>query len=248
MEALSLNISQLKKQYPESDKPAIDGLNLSIPKGQIHGLIGPNGAGKTTTISIIAGILAFNSGNITIEGFDYKSHRKAIVKRIGYVPQDMALYTDLSAEENLKFFGKLHAIPSKELKKQIETLLKRMGLYEKRKQAVKYYSGGMKRRINLIIGLLHQPSFLILDEPTVGIDIQSKQVILDYLLELKTSGTTILYTSHMLEEAEKICDYISIMDHGKLIEEGQPTELKAKYQLDRLEDIFIKLTGKSLRD
>jgi ABC-2 type transport system ATP-binding protein len=248
MQSIALNIKNLKKQYLNMDKLAVDGLNLIVKKGSIHGLIGPNGAGKTSSISIISGIQTCDSGEISIEGFDLKSNRKDIVKIIGLVPQDIALYNDLSAVENLKFFGSLHGISSKTLNTRIELLLKKMGLFEKRHQAIKYFSGGMKRRINLTIGLLHQPQFLILDEPTVGIDVQSKQVILDYLIELKNTGTTILYTSHMLEEAEKICDYISIMDHGKLIEEGIPNELKIKYQLNQLEDVFLKLTGKSLRD
>jgi len=243
-----LKIDNLIKQYPNTEKPAVNGLELHIAKGSIHGLLGPNGAGKTTTIKIISGLSRFDSGTVEIGGFNLKNHPFEIKKLIGFVPQDIALYQELSAIENLHFFAGLHRLPKQHVGVCIDDALTKLGLYEKRHQKVKHYSGGMKRRINLIAGLLHQPQLLILDEPTVGIDVQSKQAILDYLQVLNQHGTTILYTSHMLNEAEQICHQITIMDHGHHIANGTPNHLMQTHGASDLETTFLTLTGKALRD
>ena len=243
-----INIKNLSKIYPNTNTLVVDQLNLIVETQQIHGLLGPNGAGKTTTINMISNLINISSGDIEIGGLNIKQHQKTLKKIIGLVPQDIALYQELTAYENLLFFGKLHQISNSTLKSRIDHKLEHLGLYEKRNIKIKQYSGGMKRRINLIAGLLHEPKLLILDEPTVGVDVQSKQVILDFLLELNKNGMSLLYTSHLMEEAEKICHRVSIMDHGQIIENGKPEELKIKYQKDNLEQIFIHLTGTQLRD
>jgi len=243
-----IHIQQLTKVYENTNTPAVNNLNLTVQEKSIHGILGPNGAGKTTSINIISGLIPANSGSVKIGGFDFYRQKKQIKKIIGLVPQDIALYQNLTAYENLMFFGNLHKITSKTLKERIDNSLEQLGLYEKKDQKIKYYSGGMKRRINLIAGLLHHPQLLILDEPTVGVDVQSKQVILDFLIQLNKQGTSILYTSHMMEEAEKICHQVSIMDEGQIIEQNTPAALKIKYQKQNLEDVFIELTGKQLRD
>ncbi len=242
-----VEIKQLSKVYPTTGVRAVDELNLNIPKASVHGLLGPNGAGKTTTIDMICGLSQSDGGEIKINGLSYRHHSREIKQRIGFIPQDIALYPELTAFENLMFFGSLHRIPRKKLKSRIAQGLEVMGL--KANVAIKYFSGGMKRRINILAGLLHRPQLLILDEPTVGIDVQSKNIILEYLEQLnKETGMSILYTSHLMEEAEKICDKVSIIDQGKIIEEGSPKELISKYQKENLEEVFIKLTGKQLRD
>ncbi|MGZ2371343.1 ABC transporter ATP-binding protein [Ancylomarina sp. YFZ004] len=242
-------IENLYKSYKSSQTKALNGLNLNVSRGTIHALLGPNGAGKTSSINILCGLLKQDSGKVTIAGFKVPEQKKHIKKLIGLVPQDIALYPELTAYENLMFFGSMYRIPKNELKIRIELLLKELGLFEKRNNQINSYSGGMKRRINLIAGLLHSPEILILDEPTVGIDIQSKLVILNFLKETNKKGTTIIYTSHHLAEAEKFCDYISIIDHGVVIEEGLSSNLLNKYpNYNNLEEIFIHLTGKKLRD
>ncbi|MBN2668282.1 MAG: ABC transporter ATP-binding protein [Bacteroidales bacterium] len=248
MNAIALDIHNLKKTYAGASTPAVNQLSLNVKAGAIHGLLGPNGAGKTSTISIVAGIAKFEGGSVQIFDYPLKTDIQSIRKLIGYVPQDIAIYPQLTAVENLIFFGRLHDLPIKILKNNIDDLLQALGLFEKRHEKTKHFSGGMKRRINLIAGLLHQPKLLILDEPTVGIDVQSKQAILSFLQEINRQGTTILYTSHMMDEAEKLCHFVSIIDQGKVIEEGTPDQLKQKFNQANLEDVFIHLTGKTLRD
>jgi len=243
-----VNISKLTKKYAATNTIAVNQLDLQIKSETIHGILGPNGAGKSTTINCIANLIEFTSGEINVAGLDIKKNPKEIKSKIGLVPQDIALYQELTAYENLIFFGNLHHISKAILKERIDDSLKRLGLYDKKDQKVKYYSGGMKRRVNLIVALLHKPELLILDEPTVGVDVQSKQVILDFLLDLNKEGMSVLYTSHMMEEAEKICHTVSIVDQGQIIEQGSPDQLKSKYSKSSLEEVFVSLTGRELRD
>ncbi len=244
-----IHIENLSKEYKSSNHYALNGLNLNIDKGSIHAILGPNGAGKTTTINILCGLLKPDSGEVSIAGYQIPSQISNIKQLIGLVPQDIALYQDLTAYENLMFFGRMCNVPKKELKPKIDNYLERLGLFEKRNEKISNYSGGMKRRINLIAGLLHSPELLILDEPTVGVDVQSKNVIINFLKDINKQGTTILYTSHLLVEAEILCDYVSILDNGVVIEEGISKDLVAKYSdCENLEDVFIHLTGRSLRD
>jgi len=244
-----IEISNLTKHYRNAEKPAVDGLNLNIRQGEIFGLLGPNGAGKTTTISVLCTHLQPTSGLVKIQGKDISKYQLDIRKEIGFVPQDIALYEQLTAKENLLFFGNMFGMQGKKLKSKIDYWLNAFGLEEKAGKRVKTFSGGMKRRVNLIAGLLHDPKILFLDEPTVGIDVQSKNVIIDYLKEVNKKGTTIIYTSHHMDEAEYFCSRIAIIDYGKIITKGEPkTLIEDCNGCNKLEDIFLKLTGRKLRD
>jgi len=244
-----IQISKLVKKYDEATNNAVDSLDLQIMEGDIFGLLGPNGAGKTTTISMLCGLITTDSGNIIINELDQKRNLEEIKKIIGVVPQELALYDNLTATENLKFFGKMYGLDSKYLTSRIEFFLKKFSLTEKAHKLVSTFSGGMKRRLNLIAGILHSPKILFLDEPTVGIDVQSKNVIIEYLKELNNQGTTIVYTSHLMEEAENLCTNISIIDFGKEIAKGTSKQLlNSNLDCNNLEEIFLKLTGRSVRE
>ena len=217
-------ISDLVKKYDGATVTAVDSLNLQIREGDIFGLLGPNGAGKTTTISMLCGLIKSDSGIIQINGLNQKENLEEIKGIIGVVPQELALYNELTASENLQFFGKMYGLRGKSLMDKIKFHLNKFSLTEKANKLVSTFSGGMKRRLNLIAGILHSPKILFLDEPTVGIDVQSKNVIIEYLKELNKNGTTIIYTSHLMEEAENLCTNISIIDFGKEIAVGKPKE------------------------
>jgi ABC-2 type transport system ATP-binding protein len=218
-----LKIAHLSKSF-DSIK-AVDDISLEVKKGEIFGLLGPNGAGKTTTISMIASLLRPDSGKIYIDSLDTETDLKKIKKMMGVVPQEMAFYEELSAKENLIFWGKLQGVGRKTLEERIRFYLEKTGLLGRENDPLKKYSGGMKRRINLIIGLIHQPKLLLLDEPTIGIDIQTRLNIYEIIKEASSQGTTILYTTHNLQEAEELCHRIGIMDQGKILAEGTLTEL-----------------------
>ncbi len=205
---------------------AVDNINLSINKGEIFGLLGPNGAGKSTTIKMIIGLLKQNSGDITVNGMDVRKDPLKVKKIMGFVPQELAIYENLSAVENIKYFGRLYGLNNKELKERTEEALEFTGLVNHRKQKTKSFSGGMKRRLNIACSIVHQPEIIIMDEPTVGIDPQSRNHILKSVRELNKKGSTIIYTSHYMEEVEIICDRVGIIDHGKLIACGTKNELK----------------------
>lgn len=245
-----IQIKGLTKRYKHASEDAVKNLDLDIHKGEIFGLLGPNGAGKTTTISILCSQINATHGQIFIGGKNLDQENAELKKIIGVVPQDIALYSKLSALENLIFFGNMYGLSGKLLQNRIEECVVHFGLENRLKDRVETYSGGMKRRVNLIAGMLHKPDILILDEPTVGIDVQSKNVIIQHLQELnKKEGTTIIYTSHLMEEAEKFCTQIAILDNGQVIVEGRPRELVKKFPTcENLEDIFLLLTGKSMRD
>ncbi|HSH53149.1 MAG TPA: ABC transporter ATP-binding protein [Bacteroidales bacterium] len=244
-----IEIKHLTKVYKGSSKPAIDDINLDISTGEIFGLLGPNGAGKTTTISILCGLFAPTSGNVFIDGMAYQHSSETIKNIIGVVPQDIALYPTLTAKENLTFFGHLYGLKGKKLKSRIDECLNLFGLEKNAGKKIKNFSGGMKRRINLIAGILHKPKIIFLDEPTVGVDVQSRNVILEYLRNINKEGTTLIYTSHYMEEAENFCSKVAIIDKGKIIIEGQPNKLiKSKEEYTNLESIFLQLTGRAVRD
>jgi ABC-2 type transport system ATP-binding protein len=245
----AIRVQNLFKTYPGADTPAVDGLSLVVEEGRFYGLLGPNGAGKTTTLSILCGLLNADSGEAEVMGHALPQHIDRVKPLLGVVPQDIALYDTLTARENLAFFGAMDGIKGGALKQRSTELLEEFGLTEKADKPVQTYSGGMKRRVNLMVGLLHGPRILFLDEPTVGIDVQSRAMINAYLQKLNANGTTIIYTSHHMDEAERMCDGIGIIDRGKLIVEGSPKELlSANTDCNSLEDIFLKLTGKQLRD
>ncbi|MBK6281448.1 MAG: ABC transporter ATP-binding protein [Draconibacterium sp.] len=248
-EKIAVNIRHLTKIYKGSTEPAVDDLNLQIYKGEFYGLLGPNGAGKTTTISIISSLIKPTKGEVFIDGYDLMKDLPAIKRIIGVVPQEIALYEKLTAFENLYYFGRLYGINKSDLHRRIDFLLERLGLVKYKFTKLINCSGGIKRRINLIAGMIHLPKILILDEPVVGIDVQSRNLIKEFLKELNKDNTTIIYTSHIMEDAEKLCSRLSILDYGKLVEQGAPNELINKNSdCSSLEDVFLKLTGQSLRD
>lgn len=245
----AIKVNNLVKRYANSDTYAVNKLDLSVASGAIFGLLGPNGAGKTTTISMLYSLLVPTSGEIYILGKNLKKELETTRKKIGVVPQDIALFDDLTAVENLRFFGNMYNLSGKKLNTRILFLLEKFGLLHKANSRISTFSGGMKRRVNLLAGILHSPELLFLDEPTVGIDVQSRNVILNFLTELNSQGTTIVYTSHHMEEAEKLCTMVAIIDNGKIIEQGRPVDLIAAHDnCNNLEDIFLQKTGRKLRD
>ena len=204
---------------------AVDGVGFHIDPGETYGLLGPNGAGKTTTISIIAGLLECDAGEVVVAGEPMTTHSVRAKSALGYVPQDLAIYPDLSGRENLMFFARLYGMPTAEARHRSDEVLALTGLADRAGDQTKQYSGGMKRRLNVGVGLLHRPKLLILDEPTVGVDPQSRNAILESVEGLSGAGMAVLYTTHYMEEAERLCDRIGIIDHGKLIAEGTRAEL-----------------------
>lgn len=223
--------------------------SLTITEGQIFGLLGPNGAGKTTLISILCGLIKPTSGNFSIDNLTYAKNSNDIKKIIGVVPQEYALYPTLTARENLMYFGSMYGLKGRDLKEKITESLDFLGLLKFADKRVETFSGGMKRRVNLIAGILHSPRILFLDEPTVGVDVQSKSAIIEYLKQLNKNGTTIIYTSHHLSEAQDFCTDIAIIDRGQLYAQDTPENLiRGTANANNLEDVFISLTGKELRD
>ena len=244
-----IEIRNLTKFYKGNEEPAINNISLEIFPHEIFGLLGPNGAGKTTTISILCGLFPPTRGEVFIDGMELRADLDKIKHVIGVVPQDLALYPTLSAIENLTFFGNMYGLRGQELRNRIFEYLQVFGLEKAARKKVAGYSGGMKRRVNLIAGLLHRPKVLFLDEPTVGIDVQSRMVILEYLKEINRLGTTIIYTSHYMEEAENLCSRVAIVDRGQIISIGNPRELLKEHpEFNNLENIFLYLTGKEMRD
>ncbi|NDP28143.1 MAG: ABC transporter ATP-binding protein [Flavobacterium sp.] len=223
--------------------------SLAVNEGQIFGLLGPNGAGKTTLISMLCGLTKPTSGSFSINNMTYAKNGSDIKKIIGVVPQEYALYPTLTAKENLMYFGSMYGLKGNNLKEKVLESLDFLGLLKFADKRIETFSGGMKRRVNLIAGILHNPKILFLDEPTVGVDVQSKNAIIDYLKELNKNGTTIIYTSHHLSEAQDFCTDIAIIDRGQLYAQGTPESLIGEVsKANNLEDVFISLTGKELRD
>jgi ABC-2 type transport system ATP-binding protein len=227
--ARALVVKGLRKSF--GARVAVDGIGFSIVAGEIYGLLGPNGAGKTTSISMIAGILARDAGEITIDGIDIDAGPAARAL-IGIVPQAITLYLDLTARENLDFWGRMYDLSGAALREAIDSALDAVGLTKRADDIVGTYSGGMQRRLNLACGILHRPKLLILDEPTVGVDPQSRSAIFDLVERLREAGTAILYTTHYMEEAERLCAQIGIIDSGRLIAEGTRAELVANMEQD----------------
>lgn len=218
-----LEVKELKKNY--GDFQAVKGVSFDIKEGEIFSLLGPNGAGKTTTISILSTLYEPTSGDATIAGHSVKKNPMGVRNAIGVVPQDLALYEDLTAKENLIFWGQMYNLSGKSLSSRVDEVLEQIGLTDKAKNKVKTFSGGMKRRVNIGVGLLHKPQLLFMDEPTVGIDPQSRRAILDTVKDLNKQGMTVLYTTHYMEEAEELSNRVGIIDHGELIAIGTQKEL-----------------------
>lgn len=218
-----LVVEGLERRF--GDLKAVDDVSFHIAHGETYGLLGPNGAGKTTIISMVAGLIPADAGTVTVAGQTMKPSSPAPKRHIGLVPQDLAIYPELSARENLTFFGRLQGMTGSELKDRVQEVLDLIGLADRAKEKSKNFSGGMKRRLNIGIGLLHQPQLLILDEPTVGVDPQSRNSILESVERLSTEGMAVLYTTHYMEEAERLCDRVGIIDTGQIQAEGTQDEL-----------------------
>lgn len=221
-----ITVKNLHKNY--SSKKAIDGINFSVKDGEVLGLLGPNGAGKSTTLNILSTIIKADKGEIEVLGYNLKTDAKQIKKSIGVVPQDIAIYEEISTEKNVSFFASLYGLKGNQLKNQVEEALALVGLYDKRLDKPKTFSGGMKRRLNIACAIAHNPKVIIMDEPTVGIDPQSRNHILEAIKILKAGGSAVIYSTHYMEEVEAIADRIIIMNEGKIIAEGTNEELKQK--------------------
>lgn len=251
MSEIILRTDGITKKY--NSKAVVDYLALEIKRGEIFGLLGPNGAGKSTTMNMICGLIKPNAGSISLFGKEMKEEGKKILAKIGYIPQELAIHENLKAWENVELFTSLYGIKGAKLKEAVEESLEFVGLSDKRNVFAKNFSGGMKRRLNIACALGHKPELLIFDEPTVGIDPQSRNFILEKIKEVNRAGTTIIYTSHYMEEVEAVCERIAIMDSGKVIATGTKEELKQLVTADplkelTLEEVFLTLTGKKLRD
>ena len=232
---------------------AVDEVSFGVAAGELVGLLGPNGAGKTTTVSMVSGLITPDRGDVLVDGRALGGDTDPTKRRIGLVPQDLALYDELTALANLRFFGALYGLSAKPLARAIAQALELVGLADRAADPVKTFSGGMKRRLNLAAGLLHEPDILLLDEPTVGVDPQSRNAIFDNLETLKRQGKALLYTTHYMEEAERLADRVVIIDAGRVVADDSLSGLRARRADDgsepaSLESVFLALTGRSLRD
>jgi ABC-2 type transport system ATP-binding protein len=245
-QSLAIHIDHLGFRYPGNGKASFADLNFQVPKGKRFGLFGPNGAGKTTLMNLMTGVLRPNAGSVKILGLD--TGNKAVNQLFGFVPQDFSFYQELSPAENLEFFGAWAGLNKKQIADRTTELLQILGLNDVRDKPVEKFSGGMKRRVNLAIGVIHNPQVLFLDEPTVGVDVQTRHAIMSYLLTLNKNGTTLIYTSHHLNEAEDLCDQIALVDAGQIIAGGHIDDVLKAHNQQSLEDLFINLTGKAYRD
>jgi ABC-2 type transport system ATP-binding protein len=240
-----LQADSLTKKF--GDKTAVDGISFHVDSGEIYGLLGPNGAGKTTTLSMLSGLLAPDAGRITFDGIDLASEPIRCKRLLGVVPQEVAVYEELSALENVRFWGSLYGLSGKTLGAAAERVLAQVELAGRARDAVKTYSGGMKRRLNLALGLVHSPRAVLLDEVTVGIDPQARASILEVVRAVADAGTAVIYTTHYLEEAERLCDRIGIVDHGKILAEGTLDELKAKLGEEEVVTLWGRFEAEAAR-
>ena len=244
----AINIHDLGFQYPGREGICFDNFNLQIDAGKRFGLFGPNGAGKTTLMNLMTGLLKYSAGSIRLFGHEIKDHPKSINKLFGFVPQDFSFYPELSPRENLAFYGAWYGLDHHEIKTRTRELLEVLGLSSVGDRVLRNFSGGMKRRVNLAIGVMHKPKVLFLDEPTVGVDVQSRHAIIHYLKGLNETGITLIYTSHQLEEAEELCDQVALIDEGKIIAHDSLDGLLLKHGHEGMEGLFLALTGKRFRD
>ena len=242
----AIEIHDLVKRYNGTN--AVDGLNLTVREGELFGLLGPNGAGKTTTIKVLCGLLEPTRGWVKVGGHSVKEEPEKVKALIGVCPQEMGVFPYLTGRENVQFFGDLYSVPKDRLRQNVDRLLDKMGLTEDADRRVKTYSGGMKRRIGLAAALVNDPRIAFLDEPTTGMDPQARRAVWEFIRELKAHETTVVLTTHYMEEAEFLCDRVAIIDHGALIALGTPEDLKREHGAANLEDVFLKLTGRGLRE
>jgi ABC-2 type transport system ATP-binding protein len=242
----AIEIKDLKKTF--GNVAAIDHLDLEVEEGELFGLLGPNGAGKSTAINILCGLLEPTDGSVHVGGYDIGKESHNVKELIGVCPQEMGVFPYLTGRENVEFFGNMNAVPKAELRNRVNKLLEKMALTEDADRKAKTYSGGMKRRISLIMALVSDPKIAFLDEPTTGMDPQSRRAVWDFLKELGGDSKTIILTTHYMEEAEYLCDRVGIIDHGRLIALGKPTDLMKEHNVANLEEVFLKLTGRKIRE
>lgn len=245
---MCIEIRDVYKRYQSAQEDSLADVSLDIAQADVFGLLGPNGAGKTTLISILCGIIPVSSGSVQFfhNGKQYSDRERK--SRIGFVPQEYAFYQELTARQNLDYFGAMYNLSKSKLEARREHLLEVLGLGKAADKKVGTFSGGMKRRVNLAIGIIHEPDILFLDEPTVGVDVQSRNAIIRYLQQINQAGTTIIYTSHHMSEAEEFCKNIALIDHGKVIAAGGLQHLKTVHEVENLQTLFINLTGEEYRD
>jgi ABC-2 type transport system ATP-binding protein len=248
MNAVAVSIENLGFTYPGQSNTCFTNLHLQIEAGERFGIFGPNGAGKTTLMNCMTGLLSFQQGKLSLFGNDIAAHKKSTNKLFGFVPQDFSFYQELSPAQNLEFFGAWSGLDKSTIKKRTTELLEVLGLSDVSNKQVHEFSGGMKRRVNLAIGVIHNPRILFLDEPTVGVDIQTRHAIINYLKELNNNGTTLIYTSHQLSEAEELCNKIALIENGKIIAHNTLDNLLAEHKEDGLEGLYLNLTGKTYKD
>ena len=246
MSAPAIIIDNLMKRF--EDVTAVDGVSLQVTEGELFGLLGPNGAGKTTIINVLCGLIPPTSGFCTVGGFDVQKQKSRVKDIIGVCPQETAIYPYLTGSENVELFGNLYIMNKQALENRRAMLFEKMGLTHDAKRRAEKYSGGMKRRLSLVLSLINDPQIAFLDEPTVAMDPQSRHAVWDFIRELKTQKKTIILTTHYMEEAEALCDRVGIIDHGKLIALGSPNDLISHNNVKNLEEVFIKLTGRRIRE
>ncbi len=246
-ENYSIEVRNLTKKF--DGFTAVDNISFSVKRGETFAFLGPNGAGKTTTIKMLTTLLRPTTGSMRVNGYDPIANQDAVRRSFGIVFQDQSLDEELTAYENMEFHGVLYKVPDKILKKKIEQLLNFVELWDRKKDLVKHFSGGMKRRLEIARGLLHTPEVLFMDEPTIGLDPQTRNHIWKYLKDLNsTAGITVFFTTHYMDEAERVADRVAIIDHGSIVAEGSPEELKNKTAAKTLEEAFLSLTGKKIRE
>lgn len=246
MSESAISITNLSKRF--DDIIAIENLSLEIGWGELFGILGPNGAGKSTTVNILNTLLEPTSGSATIDGHDVVYDPEGVREVIGVCPQEPAFYRFLTGEENIILMGEMHLVPKDVLKERVKTMVEKICMEDHIKRRAKDYSGGMIRRVSMLMALINDPKIALLDEPTVAMDPNSRRAVWDFIRELKAQGKTVILTTHYMEEAEELCDRVAIIDEGLLIELGSPAELVEKHKVKNLEEVFLKLTGKKLRE
>jgi ABC-2 type transport system ATP-binding protein len=244
MSESAIEIINLTKQF--GDITAVDDLNLEIGWGELFGILGPNGAGKSTAVNVLSTLLEPTDGSATIDGHDVVFDPEGVREIIGVCPQEPAFYPHLTGRENIELIGEMHLVPKDVLKDRIDSMVEKIGMEDHINRRAKEYSGGMIRRVSMLMALVSNPKIALLDEPTVAMDPKSRRAVWDFIRELKGNGVSIILTTHYMEEAEELCDRVAIIDEGKLIELGSPEELMKRYQAEHLEEVFLKLTGKKL--
>ncbi len=246
MSESAITITNLTKRF--DDITAVDNLSLEIGWGELFGILGPNGAGKSTAVNVLNTLLEPTDGSATVDGHDVVFDPESVREVIGVCPQEPAFYPHLTGEENITLMGEMHLVPKEVLKERVKSMVEKIGMEDHINRRAKNYSGGMIRRVSMLMALINDPKIALLDEPTVAMDPKSRRAVWDYIRELKEQGKAIILTTHYMEEAQELCDRVAILDEGKLIAIGSPTNLMETHQAKNLEEVFLKLTGKKLRE